>query len=145
MRRSHMYAIVAITAWAGSIVIAQRVNSPEEFSRSMKTIGASVAAADKAIGSGAYSDAKMQLVLARQSLASTVPFWREKKTDEAMKLTRDTVAKLDALDTLLSAATVDSAAASNVFKQLTATCATCHTAYREGDQQSGYRFKQRAS
>jgi len=140
-----MYAIAVLTAWAGSVAIAQSVNSPEEFSRSMKTIGAAVAAADKAIGSGAYPDAKMQLVLARQSLASTAPFWREKKADEAIKLTKDAVARLDALDTLLSAATVDSAAASNALKQMTATCATCHTAYREGDQQSGYRFKQKVS
>jgi len=144
MRRSHITAIVVMTAWASSVGIAQRVNSPEEFTVGMKTIGVSVAAANSAIGSGAYLDAKTQLIMARQMMASTVPFWRERKADDAVKMAKDAVAKLDALDTLLSAPTVDSAAASGAFKEVTAACATCHTAYREGDPQSGYRIKQAA-
>lgn len=141
MRHSHLFAIAAITAWAGSVGIAQRVNSLQELTLGMKTIGASVAAADQAISSAAHPDAKAQLVLARQMLASTVPFWLQRKTDEAAKMTRDAISKLDALDKVLSPATVDSAAATAALKQVTATCAACHTAYREGDQQTGYRIK----
>jgi cytochrome c556 len=75
-------------------------------------------------------------------LASTVPFWREKKTDEAAKMAKDAVSKLDALDKVLSADAVDSAAAADALRQVAATCATCHTAYREGDPQIGYRIKE---
>ena len=145
MRRSHIYMIAMIAvmaAWAGPVGMAQRVNSVQEFTQGMKIIGASVSAANKAIGSSVYPDAKAQLVLARQMLASMVPFWREHKVDAAAEMAKSAVGRLDALDKALSAEPVDSAAAADAFKQVIAACAACHSAYREGDQQTGYRFKE---
>jgi hypothetical protein len=100
-----------------------------------------VNSANKAIGSGAYADAKAPLVLARQTLASSAPFWSAKNLDNAVKLTREAVRKLDDLDTALSSPSVDGAAVSKAASSLLETCSTCHAAYRDGDSKAGYRIK----
>lgn len=141
MRRS-MCVAAAMVVWAGSIGHGQRVTKLEEFQQAMKTIGAAVNAGTKAITSNAHAEAKVPLVLARQTLASTVPFWVDKKVDDAAKMTRDAVRKLDDLDTVLSASTVDAAAVSGAVKSLNDACSACHKAYREGTAETGYRIKQ---
>ncbi len=140
MRRAS-FVVVMIIVSAVVTGHGQRINSPDEYRQAMKTVGTAVNAGGKSIDSGAYTDAKAPLVLARQSLASSVPFWSEKKIENAVKLTRESVRKLDDLDTALSAQTVDGSAVSKVVSSLLETCNACHAAYREGDSKSGYRIK----
>jgi hypothetical protein len=135
--------IIVLTLAAGVVatVYGQRVNSPEEYRHAMRTIDASVSAARKAIAAADFAEAKPPLVLARQSLAGSAPFWAQKKIDAAVKLTREAVNTLDDLDNALSAATVDPAAVNKGLASLGETCAACHAAHREGDTKSGYRIK----
>jgi cytochrome c556 len=60
----------------------------------------------------------------------------------ANKIVKDGLTRLDALDKTLSAPTVDPMAAQAAAKEFGgATCGACHKLYREGDAQSGFKFK----
>lgn len=143
MRRSICAAVIVVCA--GSIGHGQRITKSEEFQQAMKTIVAGVNAGTKAVSSNAYAEAKVPLVLARQTLASTAPFWADQKMDGPLKMTKDAVRKLDDLDAALSAKTVDAAVVSAAVKAMNDACTACHAIYREGDSQTGYRIKHTAS
>jgi hypothetical protein len=137
-----------LTAWlavfvlaAATIGAAQKVVGPEEFDRAMKTIGTAFDAVNKSIESKAYVDAKTPLALSRQILASTRPLWTTNQKPDAVKMTRESVAALDALDKVLSATAVDPAAVAAAVQNANRSCDACHAIYREGDQQTGYRMK----
>ena len=69
-------------------------------------------------------------------------FWADKKKDDAVAIVKDGLTRLDALDKTLSAPTVDPMAAQAAAKEFGgATCGACHKLYREGDAQSGFKFK----
>ena len=135
-------------AWAAVCAVgmttfgaAQKVVGPEEFDRAMKTIGASVDAVDEAVAASSFVPAKTPLALARQVLASTRPVWETSRQPEAVRMTREAVAALDALDKVLSANTVDAAAVAASVQDVKRTCDACHVVHREGDEETGYRMK----
>ena len=132
---------IAFVVGTGTLGVAQKVIGPEEFDRAMKTIGAAIEAAEGALGSASYVDAKTPLALARQVLASTRPEWDANGEPDAVRMNREAVAALDALDRALSAATVDAAAVTAAHDAVTRTCDACHAAFREGDPQTGYRIR----
>jgi hypothetical protein len=131
----------ALVVGAGAVAIAQKVVSPEEFGRAMKTIGTAVEGVKQAIELKSYVDAKTPLALSRQVLASTRPLWATLQEPDAARMTKEAVARLDALDKVLSANAVDAAAVAAAFQEVTRACDACHVKYREGDQQTGYRIK----
>lgn len=133
--------LTAFVVGTGIVGVAQKVVSPDELDRAMKTIGTAVDGVNKAIASKSYVDAKTPLALSRQILASTRPFWTTNQKPDAAKMTKETVAKLDALDKVLSANAVDAAAVAAAAQDVTRSCDACHATYREGDQQTGYRIK----
>lgn len=139
-------------AWTVTIVVAtgipgvaQKVVGPEEFDRAMKTIGAALEGVEEALGSASYVEAKTPLALARQVLASTRPEWETNGQPDAVRMNREAVAALDALDKALSATTVDAAAVAAVLGDVTRACDACHATYREGDPQTGYRIRSTVS
>ncbi len=131
----------AFVVGTGIVGVAQSVINPEEFVRAMKTIGTAVEGVNQAIGSKSYVDAKTPLALSRQVLASTRPWWTTNQKADAVAMTKEAVAKLDALDKVLSAKAVDAAAVAAALQDVTRSCDACHAKYREGDPQAGYRIK----
>ena len=141
MTRSLAGWTVAIVVGTGTLAAAQKVVGPEEFDRAMKTIGAAVEGVEESIRSASYFEAKTPLALARQVLASTRPEWETNGQPDAVRMNREAVAALDALDEALSATTVDVAAVAAVLGDVTRACDACHATYREGDPQTGYRIR----
>lgn len=133
--------VAAAVVGAGTLAGAQKVIGPEEFDAAMKTIGAALEAAEEALGSASYVEAKTPLALTRQVLASTRPEWEANGQPDAVRMNREAVAALDALDKVLSAATVDAGLAGAAYDDVARTCEACHAAYREGDAQTGYRMR----
>ena len=136
---------VAIVLGTGTLAVAQKVVGPEEFDRAMKTIGAAVEGVEEALASMSYVEAKTPLALARQVLASTRPEWETNGQPDAVRMNREAVAALDALDEALSATTVDAAGVAAAFGDVTRACEACHATYREGDAQTGYTIRSTAS
>lgn len=141
MTRSPATLAAVCAAGIATLGAAQKVVGPEEFDRAMKTIGASIDAVDEAVASESYMAAKTPLALARQVLASTRPVWETGGEPDAVRMTREAVATLDALDKALSASTVDAAAVAAASQAVRRACDACHADYREGDAESGYRAK----
>ncbi len=145
MTRSLAGWTVAIVVGTGNLAVGQKVVGPEEFDRAMKTIGAALEGVEEALGSASYVEAKTPLALARQVLASTRPEWETNGQRDAVRMNREAVTALDALDEALSATTVDVAAVAAVLGDVTRACEACHATYREGDPQTGYRIRSTVS
>jgi len=143
MRRFTMYTTVALVALAGAVAIGQgKITTMEEYTKLMKSNAQANGGMNKAIGSAAYADARTQLATLRTNLMTLQGFWAERKKDDAVGFIKDGLTRLDALDKMLSAGTVDQMAAQAAAKEFGgATCGACHKTYREGDNQTGFRFK----
>jgi len=127
----------------GVVVGAQAaLTGAEDFTKVMKANAQAVGAMNKAIGSGAYADARMQVATLRQNYLALQGFWTDKKKSDAVAIVKDGLTRLDGLDQTLGAPTVDQMAAQAAAKEFGGnTCGACHKLYREGDAQSGFHFK----
>ena len=141
--RRFLVCATALIAVLGAVVIAQsKIATVEEYAKLMKANAQANGASNKAIGSGAYADARTQLATLRQNFVMLQGYWTEKKKDDAVGILKDGVSRIDALDKMLSAPTVDQMAAQAAAKEFGGnTCGACHKLYREGDAQAGFRFK----
>ena len=142
MTRHLAWWVTAFVVGTATLVgVAQKVVGPEQFDAAMKTIGTATEGVEQAIGSQSYLEAKTPLALSRQVLASTRPVWESNQEPDAVRMTREALATLDALDNVLSANAVDAAVVAATFEDVTRACDACHATYREGDPQTGYRMK----
>ena len=67
---------------------------------------------------------------------------RMKKRDEPLKIVKEGLGRLDALDKTLAAPAPDQVAAQAAAKEFGGnTCGACHKMLREGDAQTGFRFQ----
>jgi hypothetical protein len=130
----------------GSLAVAQKANpifTIDHLSATMKMLGPNFRAATASLMAGDYEAAKAQATRTREQLATTITFWRDHERDDAIALLRATVAKIDDLDTALSAETIDPAAVAALAAEVDAACQACHTVYREQDPVTNeYRLKQ---
>jgi cytochrome c556 len=141
LRRFRLYVTTGLVVLAGSILVAQKVTTPEELDKAMKKVQPAMQAAQKALKSEAYADVKPQLATIRQVMIDSREFWVLHKKDDALKANQDVVTKLDAVDQLLSATPVDPAAVVAGMKEMGAACLSCHKVYRERDADNNYILK----
>ncbi len=99
----------------------------------MKTAGRNFAAVNVSLSKNDFEAAKAQLTRAREQIAITVTFWRDNKKDDALKMLRNTLTKMDELDVALSAEKVEADAARDLARQVNAGCQSCHAVYRDQD------------
>ena len=142
--------MVRILAWMpsliailGVVVTAQsKLTTAEDYSKNMKANAQAAGAMNKALGSGTFADARPHLATLRQNYMALQGFWTDKKKDDAVAIVKDGLTRIDALDKMLAASTVDQMAAQAAAKEFGGnTCGACHKLYREGDAQTGFRFK----
>jgi hypothetical protein len=114
----------------------------EKFVENMQAAGRNYAAVTNLIGGGDYESAKAQLTRAREQLAITITFWRDRQKDDALKMLREALDGMDGLDTVLGANPVDAAAVKASSARVNAACSACHAVYREQDPATkAYRLK----
>src|SRR5262249_50135653 len=86
-------ASLIVLVAASGVALAQknpyRSYNEEKFVQNMQTAGRNYGGVNDLIGKKDYESAKAQLTRAREQLAITVQFWRDKKSDDALKLLRD--------------------------------------------------------
>jgi hypothetical protein len=139
-------ATVLLAAGVGTALAQTTARYPiftaDHLNDAMKTAGLAFELTDASVGKNDFENAKDYLIRARDWLAPTITFWRDRKAADAVAMLRDTLAKLDALDAALSAQSVDRAAAVGLVKQAAASCEACHSKYREQDPATkAYRVK----
>jgi len=147
MRRFVMCAVVAIVAWASAGVVAQsKIATLQDHVALMKSNAQANGALNKAVGSGDFAGALMQVTTLRQNLTTLQMFWMEKKNAEAVKVVKEGLGRLDALNKMLAAPAPDQVAAQAAAKEFGGnTCGACHKMLREGDAQTGFRFQAAAN
>lgn len=141
MRRIFTIATALIVAIAGTVAVAQKVTSPAELDAAMKKIGPAQGATGKAIQSGNFADAKAQVAIVKQALMDAENFWVVNKKDDAIAFSKDSIAKVTAVEQALSAAAPDQQAVLAAFKSVGGTCGACHKTYRIQDENMQYQLK----
>jgi cytochrome c556 len=140
MRRFITYVIAVLIAGSAALA-AQKAQTPEELDKAMKKVGPANGAMNKAIKSMAWADAKKQLEVVEEALEDAHNFWVVKKKDDAMKMSKDAMAKADALEELLDKSTPDSVAITAAVKEFASSCLGCHKQYREQDANQQFILK----
>ena len=104
--------VVLVVALATAVVAAQknpyRNYTPEKFVDNMQTAGRNYAAVTEFIAKNDYQSAKAQLTRAREQLAITIQFWRDKNKSDAIAMLREALNSMDNLDVALGAERIDS-------------------------------------
>ena len=128
-------------------VVAQQKNpyrnyTQEKFEENMQAAGRNYAAVTSLIGNSDYESAKAQLTRAREQLAITITFWRDRQRDDAVGMLRSALTGMDGLDAVLGASPVDAGAVRAASQKVDAACAACHSVYRDQDPATkAYRLK----
>lgn len=139
-------AILVVVVASGTGAIAQknpyRNYTEEKFIENMQTAGRNYAAVTDLLAKSEYDPAKAQLTRAREQLAITITFWRDKKKDDAVKLLRDALLRMDDLDAALSTETIQSSEINAASERVSAACEACHALYRDQNPTTkSYRIK----
>ena len=125
------------------VVAAQGKMSLEEYAALMKSNAQANGALNKAIGSASYADARTQVGILRKNFFALRPFWAERKRTDAVEIVRDGLSRLAAMEELLGRASVPQAEVQAAAKEFGGNaCGACHKLYREGDNQTGFKFKE---
>ena len=147
-RTSRSILAVSLVVVGTSIGLAQERQYPiftaDHLNSAMKTVGLAFDLARHSIEKNDPELAKDYLVRARDQLATTITFWRDRKKEDAIAMLRDNLKKMDALDTAISVAKdkMDMPAVVELAKQVNTSCEACHARYREQDTVSKeYRVK----
>jgi cytochrome c556 len=140
--RVRVYAWALLLAWSGSVVIAQnKVTTPEQLDKVMKQVQPAMGAANKAFKAQAFADVRKNLATVKENVLLSQSFWIEHKKDDAVKMNKDTLAKIEALEKLVATDTVDAPAAEAALKEVGASCRACHQQYRATDAENNFILK----
>jgi cytochrome c556 len=134
-------SVLAMVWLLAAVGAAQGKPTLEQLDRIMKKDGPAQQALVKAIVAGNQAAAKQNLVTLQQGIAEAQTFWVANKRTDAIQFTRTVLRKLDGLDKLLSAPTLDSMAALEAVKDLNQSCTDCHKMYRTTDEDGRYILK----
>jgi cytochrome c556 len=141
MRRFVVYAVAVCVALGSAVLVAQqKVTTAEELDKVMKKASA-FRQVDKAVQSNNAADAKAQLAIVKAAVLESQSFWISHKKDDAVKMNKESLTKLDALEKVLSAGSLDVAAATAAFKEAGGACRSCHQQYRTEDANNQYTLK----
>jgi cytochrome c556 len=141
MRRFLGFTAALSVALGGALLVAQsKVTTAEELDKIMKKASA-FRQVDKAIQSNNAADARKQLEIVENAVKESQSFWITHKKDDAVKMNKESLAKLDELEKVLSADSLDVAAATAAFKQAGGACRSCHQQYRIEDDKNEYHLK----
>jgi hypothetical protein len=105
----------------------------QDLIKTMKAVGPNVERANTSLANEEFGTAKGQLTRVREQLAMSVTFWRDHGKDDAIRMLRETLSRLDELDVALSGEKVDAVKARILFQQVEDSCQACHAVYRAQD------------
>jgi len=140
--RFRLCAAALLAAWSGTLIVAQqKVVTPEELDTEMKKVQPAMQAAQKALKSQSFEDARAQLAIVRKVMEDTQGFWVSHKKEDAIKANQDTIAGLEKADKALGATPVDMPTVLGAMKEANGGCRVCHDAYRDRDAEKNYILK----
>jgi hypothetical protein len=124
---------------ASYVVSAQAPLTAADYPAKMKQAVQANVEVQKALKAGVVADAAAPAKTAAAAFADIENFWKAQKKDDAVKLAAQ--ARQGFSDAAAAAAKGDLMAAQMAAGSAGQTCKQCHSVYREGDPQSGFKFK----
>jgi hypothetical protein len=118
----------------------------EDYAKLMQSNHQSIDAADAAVHASKFDDARDHVAVLRKNFMALRGFWSSRERTDAVRIVGDGMQRFAMIEELLGrpenkggvpAARVLEATAS--FRK--EVCAACHTAYREGSAETGFKFK----
>jgi hypothetical protein len=109
------------------------IYTADDLTVTMRTLGPNVERLRRALAAREYETAKEQVARSRELLAPSITFWSNHARDDAIRLLKHALSKLDDLDLGLSAETIDPTAVDANAKAVDSACESCHRIYREED------------
>ena len=144
--RGLMMCTTAALAAAVMVASAQapaKIATMQDHVALMKSNAQANGAMNKALQSGAFADAKMQVATLQQNLRTLETFWGGKQNSEAVMIVKQGLTRLVALDKMLAASAPDQMAVQAAAKEFGGnTCGACHKQLREGTADTGFKFKE---
>jgi cytochrome c556 len=134
-------ASVLLVAWSAAILAGQPASTPEELDTVMKRAGPAMRETQKVLKSGApdvSAEVRAQVAIMRRSIVDSADFWIQRSKEDAIKMNRDALAKLDAFDQVLAADPLDRATAMTALRAVDGACRACHKIYRDTDADDNY-------
>jgi cytochrome c556 len=99
------------------------------------------AAVRTALSAANFADAKEKLATTREGFTALETFWVAKKRDDAIEIVRTALAQIDEIDALLEVERPSRADTLATARMVQRACESCHALYREGEPETGFRFK----
>ena len=141
-----LVSIVVSSVVGGFVTRGQEcypIFTEEHLDRAMKTLGLAFALVTASVEMNDPAEAKDFLARSREQLSPTIMFWRSRNRDDAIEMLKETLRKMDDLDALLSADSMDPQSSQRLAHEVDAACEICHARNREQDPVTGsYRVKQ---
>jgi hypothetical protein len=131
--------ILGLTVSAGYTLQAQGALTAADYPAKMKAAVQANVETQKALKAGVVADAVNPAKAASAAFADIERFWTAQKKDDAVKLAAQ--AKQGFADAAAAAEKGDLMAAQMAAGSAAQTCKQCHSVYREGDAQTGFKIK----
>lgn len=131
--------VLGLVVSAGYTLQAQGALSVADYPAKMKAAVQANVETQKALKGGSAADAVAPAKTASAAFADIERFWVAQKKDDAAKLAAQ--AKQGFADAAAAAEKGDVMAAQMAAGSAAQTCKQCHSVYREGDAQSGFKIK----
>ncbi len=96
---------------------------------------------EETLSAANFPDAKEKLVTAREGYTALEGFWVDRERDDAIGIVRTALAQIDEIDALLEVESPSRSDTLSKAKMVQGSCAACHMLYREGEFETGFRFK----
>ena len=128
----------------GLIDIAKRVAPPmtpaeQAYSKIMKGVGSAFPALRTGLDGSNAAASKENVAILKKSFADVQAFWKERNTADAVGWAQEASKHTDTIEAAVNAGKWDDAkTAAGTLQQL---CTTCHTAYRERQDDGTFRIK----
>ena len=134
-----VFGAVILAVGLGAAIGAQAPVTIEQHEAAMKGIAQANGALQKNLKGGMLAEASANAEELGKLFAQVEQFWTRNKKDDAIKLAVQ--AKTAATETAKAARSGDAMAAQTAAQGIAQTCKQCHSVYREGTPQEGYRIK----
>jgi len=146
-RRFTIGLCATVLALAGAVAsqAQSKKMSLEDYAVLMKSNAQARESLTKAIDAAKWEDARVQLGTLRKNYLTLRPFWTERKRTDAVGFIRTGMSQIAMMEEMMGRETttgnVPQEPVLAAAKELAATCTSCHTTYRDGNNQTGFKFK----
>ena len=137
------FVIGLIAVLLTKAAVGQANMSLEQYATLMNSNAEGVRALNMAVDAGSYDDARVHVGVLRRNFQTLRRFWSERERTDAVGIVSEGMNRLAALEELLGRNEVPEAAVGSAAEEFGgAVCAACHEVYREGDRETGFRFRE---